>query len=440
MQTVSAFTHGLAWDNLPPAVQHQARRCLLDTLGSAIGGRRTATAAIIHDFAAAAFGGDQAALWQDGRRVSAPGAALANGMTIDALDIHDGYKLTKGHPGAGVVPTLFAGLGLRAEPVSGRELLSGLVVGYEISLRAGVALHASASDYHSSGAWNALGCAAVTARRLGLTAEHTRHALGIAEYHGPRSQIMRVVDFPTMLKDGAGWGAMAGVSAALLAAAGFTGAPALTVEQPASAAVWADLGQAWTILDVYFKPYGVCYWAQPAVVAALELQASHAIAAGQIERIRVRTFEAATHLACSAPQDSDQAQYSLPFPVAAALVHGRLGPAELDGAGLRDPRVLDLAARVEMVEDPDLTAQFPARRFARVEITTRAGSVYLSPPTTARWEPSAPPSDAELREKFLWLAGEGLGAARAAALAELIWNCDQLADAAELERTLRPAG
>ena len=139
MQAVVDFIHNLTWEDLPATVRHQARRCLLDTLGCAIGGRRTAAAAIIHDFAAAAFGGEQAALWQDGRRVSAPGAALANGMTIDALDIHDGYKLTKGHPGAGIVPAIFAALRLRPGVVSGQELLTALVVGYEISLRAGVA-------------------------------------------------------------------------------------------------------------------------------------------------------------------------------------------------------------------------------------------------------------------------------------------------------------
>jgi 2-methylcitrate dehydratase PrpD len=429
MQTVFDFIHSLTWEDLSPAVRHQSRRCLLDTLGAAIGGRGTATARIIHDFAAATFGGDQAALWQDGRRVSAPGAALANGMTTDALDIHDGHKLTKGHPGAGIVPALFATLELQRAGISGKELLTCLVVGYEVALRAGIALHSSVKDYHSSGSWNALGCAAVTSRRLGLTAEQTRHALGIAEYHGPRSQIMRVVDFPTMIKDGAGWGAMAGISAAILAQSGFTGAPAITIEQPPCDAYWQDLGQQWTILDVYFKPYGVCYWAQPAVVAALELQGMHVIPAEEIKRIQVHTFEAATHLTCRAPLDTDQAQYSLPFPVAAALVHGQLGPAELDGPGLTDPRVLSLANRIEVLEDPSLTSHFPARRFARVEITTAAGNIYRSDEQTARWEPSAPPSDADLKEKFTWLA-QGV-------FANLIWNCEQLTHAAELEHALR---
>lgn len=436
MEKVWNFAHDMMWDDLPAVVQQQARRCLLDTLGSGIGGRGTATGRIIHDFAAAVFGGGQAALWQDGRRVSAPGAALANGMTIDALDIHDGHKLTKGHPGAGIVPAVLVGLSLGKSVVSGKELLCSLVAGYEISLRAGIALHATASDYHSTGAWNALGCAAVTGRRLGLTGEQTRHALGIAEYHGPRSQIMRVVDYPTMIKDGAGWGAMAGVSAGLLAAQGFSGAPALTVERGDARGYWEDLGSTWRILEVYFKPYGVCRWAQPAIAAALRLQAEHALRAEDIRAVKVHTFEAATHLTCRAPANTDEAQYSLPFPVAAALVNGQVGPVELDGSGLKDAEVLRIAGIVEVVNAPELTALFPAQRFARVEITTGTGQVFRSENMTARWEYSEPPSDAELIEKYRWLAGGCLPDETAARIERLAWNCADLADAAELEQAL----
>ena len=84
--------------------------------------------------------------------------------------------------------------------------MTRLVIGYEIATRAGLALHASVSDYHTSGAWNALAAAAIGARALKLDADWTRHALGIAEYNGPRSQMMRCIDHPTMVKDGSGWG------------------------------------------------------------------------------------------------------------------------------------------------------------------------------------------------------------------------------------------
>jgi 2-methylcitrate dehydratase PrpD len=109
---VTEFVHEIGWKDLPEVVRGQGRRCLLDVLGTAIGGRGTAVSQIIHDFAAVAYGGRGAYLWFDGREVSPPGAALANGMTIDSLDIHDGHNLTKGHAGAAVVAGGFASLSL----------------------------------------------------------------------------------------------------------------------------------------------------------------------------------------------------------------------------------------------------------------------------------------------------------------------------------------
>src|SRR5262245_58795685 len=85
---ITTFIHATHWEDLSPAVHAQTTRCLLDTPGAGIGGRATDTARIIHDFAATCFGGGDALLWQDGRRASPAGAALANGATIDSLDIH----------------------------------------------------------------------------------------------------------------------------------------------------------------------------------------------------------------------------------------------------------------------------------------------------------------------------------------------------------------
>ena len=132
-------------------------------------GRRTELSRIIHESRRRTYGGDGARLWLDGRAVSPPGAALANGMTIDALDIHDGYTLVKGHAGAAIVPAVLSMRSARQRAGQRRRAVDDSVVaGYEVALRAGLALHGTACDYHTSGAWNALGCAAVARAALGL--------------------------------------------------------------------------------------------------------------------------------------------------------------------------------------------------------------------------------------------------------------------------------
>ena len=429
------FIHKLRWQQIPKHVQHQVKRCLLDTIGAAIGGRRMRLSQIIYDYVDAVYGGQGAHLWLDGREVSPVGAALAHGMTIDALDIHDNFNQAKGHAGVAIVPAVLATLGLTPDAqITGKELLTTLAVGYEVALRAGLALHATACDYHTSGAWNALGCAAIIARRLELNGEATRHALGIAEYHGPRSQMMRCIDHPTMLKDGSGWGAMAGISAGLLAHKGFTGAPAVTVEAPEVTETWADIGTHWYLMEQDFKRHAVCHWTQPSITGVLELTHTHNISVDQIEHIRVFTFHEATRLTCSRPRTTEEAQYSLPFPVAAAVIYGVLGPDELSGKALKDQRVLELADRIEISEDDFCNTQFSGTQMARVCIKTIAGQTFESDTVESPWDKSEilqphQPPDQELREKFHWLVSGTMPKSRATKLEDKIWHCDALSDA-----------
>jgi 2-methylcitrate dehydratase PrpD len=420
------FIHGLSFAKLPPEVIHQARRCLLDLAGVAVSGRQTELSRIAHDFVVDHLGAGRkgARLLFDGRRVSATGAAFAGATTIDSFDAHDGVA---------ILPALLAvadaeGL-LDDGGLDGETLLTCLVLGYEIATRAGVALHASACDYHTSGAWNALGCAAVAARLLKLDRERTRHALGIAEYHGPRSQMMRCIDHPTMVKDGSGWGALAGVSAAYLAKDGFTGAPAITLEAPEQAAIWADLGERWLILDQYFKPWPVCRWAQPAIEAASRILSEHALAASDIECVEVETFHEAVRLGAQLPATTEAAQYAIGFPLAAFIVRGRLGADEIGGQGLVDPEIHDMLRRVRLVEAPDLSRRFPAERLARLRFVLSSGRVVESEATTARGDQARPLSDVEILSKFSFSASV-LGSERSATLAE---NCMGLAGSCKTE-------
>jgi len=212
----------------------------------------------------------------------------------------------------------------------------------------------------------------------------------------------------------------------------------VTVEAAEAADVWSDLGQTWVTAEQDFKPYAVCYWAQPAIAGALALRRAHRLPLETIRRIRVSTFREATHLDLPRPHTTEDAQYSLPFPVAAALVHGRLGADELTGEALRDPRVLDLSDRVELVDEPDYDRRFPVERIARVYIETSTGEVFDSGEAEALWDGPGLPDDAELREKFRWLARGRLPASRSAASSSAAWDCARLPAASALLSLLTP--
>ncbi|MDE1949234.1 MAG: MmgE/PrpD family protein, partial [Burkholderiales bacterium] len=257
------------------------------------------------------------------------------------------------------------------------------------------------------------------AHLLPLDAQRTREALGIAEYHGPRSPMMRCIDHPTMVKDGSAWGCLAGLSAGYLAERGFTGAPASTVEQLQLQDLWGDLGARWRILEQYFKPHPVCRWAHPAIDAALALARQHGLASGQIRAVRVKTFHHATRLAHACPQTTEQAQYSLQFPVAAALVHGEVDFATLDGVGLGDAEVLRLARLMRVEEWPPYSARFPGERIAEVCVETADGRCLESGPTRARGDPDLALGAAALRANFR----HSFAAASAPGLATELEDC-----------------
>lgn len=420
---VLSFIQNTTFEDLPRNVIDYAQDCLFDTLGIAAAASKTNLSSIIRNHAARHFGAgdrEKSTLMFDGRTASPVGVALAGGMSIDSLDGHDGFALAKGHIGAALVPALLSAceaLGADKAAGSGQTFLTNLVIGYEIASRAGLSLHDTVSDYHTSGAWNALGCAAVTGRLLGLDDEKMRHALGIAEYHGPRSQMMRVIDHTSMLKDGSGWGAMSGSSAAFLAADGFTGAPAITVEAENVAHFWEDLGDRWCILEQNFKAYPVCRWAQPSMEAAMSVLSASGKSHNEISGIEIQTFHEATRLASPNPKDMDEAQYSIAFPVAALLVHGQVGASEIDGTNLRHPDVLRLSNMIKMSERDAFTEVFPTERFSAVRLTFADGSETLSEPHRPKGDPGVTTlSREDLIEKLYRLASPIVGEERASAI------------------------
>lgn len=403
--------HDLHWAALPAPVQAQTKLALRDLIGVAAGGMGTRLSAMIRAHAADQFGGAQPMLF-DTRSASAAGVALATGMTIDALDGHDGFNPSKGHIGC---PLFAAMLPVAHEcGTSGQEFLATLAMGYEFGARAAIAQHATCADYHTSGSWGAVTATAACARLMGLTRDQTRHALGIAEYHGPRSQMMRCIDHPTMVKDGSGWGAMAGVSAAYLAKSGFTGAPAITVEDAPQ--YWADIGTRWYGLEQYYKPYPVCRWAQAPIEGVLALRRAHGLNASDVTRITVETFHEAVRLATATPQTTEDAQYSTSFPCAVALVRGDVTPADITDDALCDPEILRLSQTLVMTEDTAANAAFPNTRLARVTLELADGRAVQSDWMQPRWDHTAPPTPDELAAKFHTYAGPVLGDARTSAI------------------------
>ena len=396
----------------------------MDTLGALLAGAKTPVGRMMANVAAMQYSGSEATILADGRKVSAAGAALANGFAGNALDIDDGYRMTKGHPGACALPPVLAAAEI-ASSCNGEQFLTGLLVAYELGIRAGLIRHATYEIYHSSGSWGAIAGAAAVGRMIGLTPDKLFHAMGCAEYHAPIAPMMKGIDTPSMGKDSIGWGCMVGVMSAIMARNGFTGIIPLFDDTPESD--WVEnLGKSWEILNLYFKPYAACRWGQPAVAGALSIIRKNRIEPDQIKNIEVKTFAAAARLTNDYPRNTEEAQYNLAYPVAAALLDGEVGPVQVLPPRLYDRRLLQLLDRVTMAVSPEYEAAFPRKTIAEVTITTSDDSKYNSGPVEAIWEPpDTLPGDKELENKFLWLAGPVVGKDNAEELLNLIWEFEK---------------
>ena len=430
------FIRELTWEELPPDIRHQSKRCLLDTLGALIAGTQTPVAHCAATIAASQFGGSDATVLVQGSKVSAGGAALANGFAANALDIDDGYRLVKGHPGACVLPVILTAAELKTG-CTGAEFLTALIIGYELGIRAGRIRHARYATYHASGSWGAVAGAAAAGRLLGLDANSLRHAMGAAEYHAPIAPMMKGIETPSMAKDGIGWGAMVALLSLLMAGEGFTGVEPLFADTPSPEWV-AHLGSDWQILQLYFKPYAACRWAQPAVDGALKIKAQQGVLPSDIKAICIRSFEAACALSVRPPRDTEQAQYNIAYPVAAALIDGEVGPRQVMPPRIFDEDIRTLLATITTEPAAEYESAFPAKTYADVQIETVQGETFFSGRMEPRWEPPDDlPTDDQLQAKFHRLASPVLGESRSGELQRLIWNFEQQPRADVLIRLCR---
>jgi 2-methylcitrate dehydratase PrpD len=224
-----------------------------------------------------------------------------------------------------------------------------------------------------------------------------------------------------MVKDGAGWGALAGVSSAFMAQEGFTGAPALSVTQ----ADEKDYFLRYELLNQYFKPWPICRWAQPAVEAIVTLQKQFSFDTKDIKEIKISTFHHAVRLANKQPTSSDEAQYSIGYPVATMLAKGKIGAEEMNESSLDDPIIRQLQDKVILEENQNHTDVFPAKRFADVVITLQNGEKLETENIEARGDVENPLSIEEIQTKFIQLTKGIISASKQNQLIKLIENLDR---------------
>jgi len=445
-QLAAKFIAEIRWEDLPEAVKEKARMCLVDNLGATLAGTLTRVSRICADYAAVTWPGNAASILLHAKQSSAVGAAFANAAAANGIDSDDGLQYAYGHGGAQIFPVALAVA--EALDSSGARLLAATVVGYEVAHRFGRCWHDDHDVYQACGSWGSVACAATAANLMALTAEQSRHALGISDYQAPNLPMMRDIDHPAMVKHGIYWGAMNGVMSAEMAARGFTGIPSLLgLEKYRD---WTmDIGQRFIMVDGVIwkrKHYACCGWAHAGVEGAHELVRTHGIALDDIERIVVEAFHETVRLGTALPATTEEAQFNLAWPVAAMLVDGEIGPGQMLEQRLSDPGIRALAQKVEVVESEALNELCrlyekgdPKGRFASiVTIKLKDGREYTSGMKDGGMALTAGEWTREMMaEKFRWLAAAVMEPGKIEEILDMAWHLDELDSVRELTEKLQ---
>lgn len=452
-ETYASFATQLRLEAVPAAVRARACHLMLDAIG-------TGFAAIGQDWATRAFaagrdlGAGTSPVLGHGRSLAPREAALVNGVLMHGLDYDDTHSRGVIH---GTVSSLPAALAAADHAgASGADLLRAYIAAMEVSTR--IATVAAGGfhriGFHPTSLAGAFGATVGAGLLLGLDAQQLAMAQGIV-----LSMAGGSLEF---LEDGAwtkrlhpGWAASSAFTAATLAKHGIVGPRAayegrfglyalyLRDAAPASLRQATDgLGEQWEIDAVSIKPIPACHMTHAPADAAAAIFAEHRLAGDDIARVTVLVPEGVVPIVCEpsgpkrTPVTSYDAQFSIPYVVATALLKGRFTLDELDPAALADPAVLALAQRVDYAIDP--ATDYPVHFTGEVIVETRDGRTIAKREAVNRGAPDRPLSNADIRAKFDENAARCLPRARADAVADAVLTVADrsAADLADILATL----
>ena len=405
------------FEDLPAKVVDQAKNCVLDFLGVAMGGLSTEVGQVVRQYAKLFVTSDEATVLATGRKANSLDAAFANGVVAHVLELDDGNRFAMGHPGVVTIPAALA----MAEKMhaNGSQLILSIVCGYETFGKLGRAINPShfSRGFHTTGTLGTMAATVAASKILSLNEDQMLSAFGIAG--SLAAGISEFLSDGSMTKQiHAGRAALNGVFAAELALRGFTG-PATVLEgehgffkalsdKTNPEEVTRSLGSNYEITNTYFKRHASCRHSHPAVDATLEILAREKFDPRTIDGLTVKTYSAAYDYTnrknVSTPLS---AKMSMPYCIAITMLHGKAGPDEFTEKAIKNEEVRGVMDKVKMSVDDELDKLVPEKRGAIVTINV-GGKEFSSRVDLPKGEPENPLTRAEFEGKFATLASTSL--------------------------------
>jgi 2-methylcitrate dehydratase PrpD len=435
-QQLAARFSALKLNDVEPASRTAVKRLLMDYLGVALAGSQSESGRIARRFATEHGAKPQARLIGDNARVDITAAAFANAISSHSIELDDIDVLALFHFSppvfsAGLAAAEYAG-------ANGRQLLTALAAGCEMMERASKAANNSLRNrgFHTTPTCGVFGATVAASKLLKLSPAKLVSALGMA---GAQASGLMEMYGPSMQKRfNPGPTARNGVTAARMAQLGFTGADTIFegergflkafTDESRAEALGEDLAKPYALL-IEFKPYSCARPIHNAIDCALAAREQKGFEAAQVEKIDfVRHPDWARYHQNKSPRTYHEAQVSLPFSVAVALLEGKALLKQYSDRNIRNPEVKRLSSLVSITED----ASLPRGVSCRMTATLRDGQTLTAQVDYPKGSIENPMTEEELRGKFDSLAGPVIGPKRAASLAEQVMDLERVADVGEL--------
>ena len=409
------------YEKLPATTVAAAKRAILDGLGVILAASGASEDVLPFVELARGCGGlPQASMLGFGERVSLPMAALVNGAMAHALDFEDAFDPVPTHPNASLLPAAF-GVAEARPPISGRQFIAAVALGCDLVCRLALSLRQplELGGWYPPPMLGAFGATAAVSRLLGLKPAQITDAFSLllcqnvcpGEIKYSPDSVVRAVReaFPAHAAVLSGLLAERGVRGfeqPLEGKSGFYSLFAAGKYDPAD--LLDEIGEKYWIEQLSFKKWPACRGTHPYIEAAQVLRARHGFKIEHISSVELRGHEVQRML-CEpgaqkrAPQTIIDAKFSLPFTVAAALLHEEITLGSFNSASLHDPSLLELASKIRFQSSGEGLRQHAAA--GEMTITLIDGRALSHRVRQSIGDPSRPLDDAALRDKFIDCAG-----------------------------------
>jgi len=420
-QELAGYCNRMKFNDLSDEVIDCAKYRFLDFISVACRGSTEDPSQTIFRFVGEMGKGDGVIV---GTRKKAPYlySALANGTSSHSIEMDDVNNESSLHPGVVVFPSaLAAGEMVGA---TGKLFILAVVLGYEVMIRLGTALGPQNSykrGFHPTGTCGTFGSSVASSKILGLQEEEILNAIGISGSQAAGS--MEYLAQGAWTKPfHAGWAAHSGMVAALLSRKGFKGPGSILEGRDGFLHAYSDgadpskvlegIGSGFHILQTSVKIHACCRYMHSPIDAVLKIIEENDLHPEQVKKVTLGVLRAGAPLIAEPigskynPQSIVDAQFSMPFGAAAALLYGRAGLKEFQPATIRSKPVKEMMRKVACIVDPELDRTFPKQWRATAEILTEDQRRYSTTVEYPKGDPENPLSWKEMVERFHDLAGQ----------------------------------